>query len=72
MGIKSHWMNVSRPADAIELFGCDGCYGGLAPIEDRKWNVAFSVSASRVREHRGDINALFTSLMRENDGLRSD
>src|SRR5262249_54469919 len=38
IGIKSHWTNVAASRTAIEMFGCAGCYGGLAPIEDNRWN----------------------------------
>jgi flavin-dependent dehydrogenase len=68
-GIKSHWMGISGPRDAIELFGCRGCYGGLAPIEGGRWNAAFSVPASRLRAHGGNIEALFGELVSENTGL---
>lgn len=69
IGIKAHWENVSGPRDAIELFGCAGCYGGLAPIEADRCNTAFSVPAARLRAHRGDIDALFEELLGENPSL---
>lgn len=68
-GIKSHWMGIDSPRDAIELFSCDGCYGGLAPIEDGRWNAAFSIPAKRLANHRGDLDALFAELVAENRGL---
>lgn len=69
IGIKSHWTNLDGPRDVIELFGCRGCYGGLAAIEGERWNAAFSVPANRVREYRGDIDALFAELVAENRAL---
>jgi len=69
-GIKSHWRDVDSPRDCIELFGCRGCYGGLAPIEDGRWNAAFSVPADRLHEHKGDLDALFAELMKENPTLQ--
>jgi 2-polyprenyl-6-methoxyphenol hydroxylase-like FAD-dependent oxidoreductase len=69
IGIKSHWTGIPGPRDAIELFGCAGCYGGLAPIEGGRWNCAFSVPARRVRAHRGNLEALFMELTHENQAL---
>jgi flavin-dependent dehydrogenase len=69
LGIKVHFANVEGPRDAIELFGCDDCYGGLAPIENSRWNAAFSVPAERVRRHKGDLGALFDELRTENKML---
>ena len=66
LGIKAHFTEVDGPADSIELFGLADCYGGLAPIEAGRWNAAFSVPAARVRERRGDIDALFSDLVSEN------
>ncbi len=69
IGIKTHWINVDGPRDAIELFSCRGCYGGLAAIEDGRWNAAFSVPAKRVKAHRGNIGSLFAELIGENHSL---
>jgi 2-polyprenyl-6-methoxyphenol hydroxylase-like FAD-dependent oxidoreductase len=66
LGIKSHFTNVDGPADCIELFGTADCYGGLAPIEGDRWNAAFSVPAARVRDNRGDLDAVFAQLVSEN------
>jgi 2-polyprenyl-6-methoxyphenol hydroxylase-like FAD-dependent oxidoreductase len=68
-GIKTHFEHVDGPADAIELFGVQGSYGGLAPIENGLFNAAFSVPAERLRTHRGDIDALFTQIVGENRTL---
>ena len=68
-GIKAHFQNVNARCDTIELFGCRGLYGGLAPIEDGRWNIAFSIPAPRLREQRGDIKLLFSQLMTENSSL---
>jgi 2-polyprenyl-6-methoxyphenol hydroxylase-like FAD-dependent oxidoreductase len=69
VGIKAHWTGIAGPANAIELFGCADCYGGLAPIEGGRWNVACSVPASRLRVHRGNVDSLFTEMLTENRGF---
>jgi flavin-dependent dehydrogenase len=65
-GIKAHFENVDGPRDAIELFGCEGLYGGLAAIEGGLWNAGFSVPASRLRRHRGNVAELFDRIVCEN------
>jgi 2-polyprenyl-6-methoxyphenol hydroxylase-like FAD-dependent oxidoreductase len=70
LGIKTHFENVDGPRDAIELFGLNGCYGGLAPIEGGRWNAALSVPAARVRRHSGNLACLFAELIEENVALR--
>jgi 2-polyprenyl-6-methoxyphenol hydroxylase-like FAD-dependent oxidoreductase len=71
LGIKAHFKDVDGPRDAIELFGLDGCYAGLAPIEGGRWNVAMSIPASRVRAHGGDLAALFRELVVANRNLQA-
>jgi 2-polyprenyl-6-methoxyphenol hydroxylase-like FAD-dependent oxidoreductase len=68
-GIKTHFENVEGPRDTIELFGCQGLYGGLAAIEGNRWNAAFSVPAHRLRQHRGNVAALFNEIVKENSVL---
>lgn len=68
-GIKAHFENVDGPRDVIELFGCDGLYGGLAAVEGNRWNAAFSVPAARLRRHRGDLAAVFAQIAKENRTL---
>ena len=68
-GIKAHFEDVDGPRDAIELFGVRGSYGGLAAIEGGRWNAAFSVPAARLKSHRGDVDALFAEVTRENPVL---
>jgi flavin-dependent dehydrogenase len=70
LGLKSHFANVHAPADAIELFGTDGSYGGLAPVYDGRFNASFAVPTARVRTFNGNLEALFASICRENDALR--
>lgn len=65
-GIKAHFINVKGPRNMIELFGCDRLYGGLVAIESDRWNAAFSVPASRLRRHRGNIQSLFAQITSEN------
>lgn len=68
-GIKAHFENVDGPRDTIELFGVRGSYGGLAAIEDRRWNAAFSVPAARLKAHRGNVESLFAEITSENRTL---
>lgn len=70
-GIKAHFIGVKGPRDAIELFGCRGLYGGLAAIEGNRWNVAFSIPASRLRRRARDLDALFEEIIDESPMLRS-
>jgi flavin-dependent dehydrogenase len=69
MGLKAHFTNVAAANDAIELFSVAGHYGGIAPIENGMWNIAFSVPQSRVRASRGNLDALFTDIIAENVSL---
>ena len=69
-GIKAHFQEIDGPRDAIELFGCNGLYGGLAAIEGGCWNAAFSVPAERLKSHRGNIAKLFAEIIGENRILR--
>jgi flavin-dependent dehydrogenase len=66
LGIKAHFEAIDAPDDAIGLYGVDGHYGGVAPIEAGLWNVAFSVPAARVRSHGRDLDGLFRTMMSEN------
>jgi 2-polyprenyl-6-methoxyphenol hydroxylase-like FAD-dependent oxidoreductase len=50
-GLKAHFTNIDCPPDTIELFGVRGHYGGIAPIEEGLFNLAFSVPAERLRAH---------------------
>jgi flavin-dependent dehydrogenase len=68
-GIKTHFANVYGPTDAIDLFAVAGSYGGLAPVEGGRHNAAFSVATARLRAHRGDLDALFAEMTRENRTL---
>jgi flavin-dependent dehydrogenase len=69
LGVKAHFINIDAPRDAIALFGVRGHYVGLAPIEGGRWNIAMSVPARRVNEHRGDLNELFARIVHENAAL---
>lgn len=70
LGIKAHFQNLAAPRDAIELFGVQNHYGGIAPIEGGLWNVAFSVPRARVQDHRGELDAMFDEIQRENKVLK--
>ncbi len=65
-GVKSHWSDVDAPRDAIELFGVNGHYGGIAPIEGGRFNLSFSIPAARINACRGDLDALFADVSQEN------
>src|SRR5204862_5247002 len=70
LGIKAHFTDVDAVRDAISLFGLDGHYVGVAPIEANRWNIAMSIPASRVAECRGNLDALFENLLEENVALK--
>jgi 2-polyprenyl-6-methoxyphenol hydroxylase-like FAD-dependent oxidoreductase len=70
LGIKAHFKSVSAAQDAISLFGVDGHYVGIAPIEGDRWNLAMSVPNSRVARMRGDFDALLGELLLENIAFR--
>jgi 2-polyprenyl-6-methoxyphenol hydroxylase-like FAD-dependent oxidoreductase len=53
----------------LKLFGVTGHYVGVAPIEDGRSNVAFSVPAKRLEAFRGDLDALWRQLLTENPTL---
>jgi flavin-dependent dehydrogenase len=69
-GIKSHWTDVQGPRDAIELFGFDDCYGGMAAIEGDRWNLALSAPAARLLRCKGNLDQLLADLLRENPTFR--
>jgi flavin-dependent dehydrogenase len=71
LGIKAHFSAIDGPRDAIELFGVNGHYGGLAPVEDGSWNASFSVPAQRVRDFGGELDALFGRIISENRTLQA-
>ena len=68
-GIKAHFEGLNGPVGAIELFGCRGLYGGIAPIENGRWNLCFSVPAKRVQRSGGNIDSLFEQIRTENPAL---
>jgi 2-polyprenyl-6-methoxyphenol hydroxylase-like FAD-dependent oxidoreductase len=68
-GIKAHFDNVTGPRDAVELFGVQGHYIGLAPIEGGRSNIAFSVPVNKLEHSRGNLDALWTQLLSENTAL---
>lgn len=69
-GIKSHFVQIAGPCDAIEMFGCADCYGGIAAIEQERWNVSFSVPRSRLMRFGSRLDELFGQLAAENPTLR--
>jgi flavin-dependent dehydrogenase len=66
LGIKTHFRGVAIPADAVCLFSGPGWYGGFAAVEGDRFNAAFSVRASRLREFGGDVVRVFQSLLSDN------
>jgi flavin-dependent dehydrogenase len=66
LGIKAHFVGVNGARDGIELFGFDGHYAGLAPIEQERWNLAVSVPAEHVKQHAGVLDAIFDRMIGEN------
>jgi menaquinone-9 beta-reductase len=69
LGIKASFCDVDGPGDAIELFGVGGHYGGLAPVEDGRWNAAFSVPARLAAKYGGDLEALMCDVIEQNPVL---
>jgi flavin-dependent dehydrogenase len=69
LGIKAHFEKVNDERETISLFGFDGHYCGLAPIEDCKWNLAMSIPAARVRQFGGDVDAIFADMLKRNASL---
>jgi flavin-dependent dehydrogenase len=69
LGLKAHFTGIDAPADAIELFGVEGHYGGIAPIEGGGWNIAFSVPTARIKKVNGDLDRLFLKIINENPAL---
>jgi 2-polyprenyl-6-methoxyphenol hydroxylase-like FAD-dependent oxidoreductase len=69
-GIKTHFTHVAAPRDTIELFGVHGHYGGVGPIEDDRWNAAFSIPAAEIQRVRGDLDDLFDRMLGQNVELR--
>src|SRR5205085_10749725 len=67
-GIKAHFELENCPRDAVQLFGVRGCYGGVAPIENGLFNIAFSVPRERIERAR-DLEAVFGEMVAENRGL---
>jgi flavin-dependent dehydrogenase len=70
-GVKAHFRGVAGPRDAIDMFGCAGCYGGIAPIEQERWNLSFSVRAARLRSVGSKLDQLLEELLDENPTLRA-
>lgn len=66
LGVKAHFENIRGPRDAVELFGVEGHYGGLAPVEGMRWNASFSVPVDRVRSVGGDLDALWARIVEQN------
>lgn len=69
MGLKAHFIGVDDPIDSISLFGVQGHYVGLAPIDAGRWNLAMSVPAHRLRGARGNFDGFLQQLFRENPRL---
>lgn len=69
-GLKAHFENVRSETDAISLFGFHGHYGGLAPIEGGRWNIAIGLPAARLRHSRGRLDDVFAQLVEENQSLK--
>jgi len=69
-GVKCHLSHVAGPRDAVELFGLGGHYGGLAPIENDQWNVAFSVPGEILANHQGNLDEVFDMMLSASKPLR--
>ena len=69
LGIKAHFESVDAPHDAVELFGVPGHYVGLAPIENGRFNVAFSLPLARLNQFQNDLDPLWRQILTENRTL---
>jgi len=72
LGIKTHFMGVDAPSNAITLYSTADCYGGVAPVEGGLWNAAFSIPAARVKRHGGNIESAFEEVTQANPTLRNE
>jgi flavin-dependent dehydrogenase len=72
LGIKTHFVNVDASPNTITLYTTPPTYGGVAPIEKGRWNVAFSVPADTVKRAAGDIDRVFWELVRTNPTMQRD
>jgi 2-polyprenyl-6-methoxyphenol hydroxylase-like FAD-dependent oxidoreductase len=71
MSAKAHFDGVLGRRDAISLFGMNESYVGLAPVELDRWNVALTVPAEIMHRHRGDLDAMFKSMLDQNPEMAS-
>lgn len=70
LGVKAHFADVGADPAAITLYGGIGCYGGVAPIEGDRWNVAFSLPRDAVAAVGGDLDAWWQSALRASPAMR--
>jgi len=72
-GIKTHFTNVAAESQTIELvgFGHGRGYAGLAPIENGRWNVAWSVPRSTITRYGKDFDQLFFDHVASHPRLKS-
>ncbi len=66
LGIKTHYTGLRASAHTITLYTTPPCYGGVAPIENGRWNAAFSVPANFVKNAGGNIDQVFQKLIESN------
>ena len=69
LGVKAHFESVDAPRQAVELFGVRGHYVGLAPIENHRFNVAFSLPLTRLTQFQHNLDPLWHQLLTENRTL---
>jgi flavin-dependent dehydrogenase len=69
-GIKSHFVGIDGPRNAVEMFGCADCYGGIAAVERDRWNVSFSVPGARLKQFGNRLDELFAERVAENPMLQ--
>lgn len=70
LGVKGHFHGVKAQRDTIYLYGLHGHYGGLAPIGNDLWNVAWSVPATAAKRAKGDLKALWAERIQSSPFLR--
>lgn len=68
LGLKAHFTGVAAARDAIQLYGLNGHYVGIAPIENDLWNVAMSIPKKRIQA-ASNFDTLFAEMKMENRNL---
>jgi 2-polyprenyl-6-methoxyphenol hydroxylase-like FAD-dependent oxidoreductase len=69
LGLKAHFTGLATSRDAVQLFGLNGHYVGIAPIENNLWNLAMSIPKRRIQA-ASNLDQLFAEIVSENRNLQ--